>query len=174
VPYKPAAPSEIAFEDVAHAMELFVVAHEYGHHDLRHGKDLDSNPHDEEFQADQFALKIGYEIRSGPFPFENPYLTSGAGGVIMLRALETLAAVERVLGRARPILDTHPSVSSRIARFDSVAVLQPREFERLKNFRLASERVMHGVHAALIPGMQEMAPTLRAQADEFMKAMENG
>jgi hypothetical protein len=167
-PYKPATPSEIAFEDVAHAMELFVVAHEYGHHDLQHGKTLDADPHEEEFQADQFALKIGYEIWSFPFPFENPYLTSGAGGVIMLLALETLAATERILGRSRPASGTHPSVSSRLEKFDSVAVLQPGEFARLKNFRLASERVLRGVYAALIPALEEIAPILRAQATKFM------
>lgn len=174
VPLKPATQGEIAFEDVAHAMELFVIAHEYGHHDYQHGRTIDADPHQEEFQADQFALKIGYEICSYPFRSENPYLTSGGGGVIMLLALETLRDVERILGRARPTPGTHPSIMARIEKFDSVAVLQPREFERLKNFRLASQRVMNTVHNALIPAMEKIAPTLRARTDQLTNAMENG
>ena len=158
VPYKPARATEVMlFEQVARAMEIFVIAHEYGHHHFAHGKSLDADPHLEEFEADQFALRISGELERTPLFFENPYLLSGAGGVVMLLALETLKEIASILGRKqRHAMGTHPAVDARIARFDSVAVLEPREFERLKNFRMAAARVMRSANAALLPALKAL------------------
>jgi hypothetical protein len=162
VPYKPAKPHELLlFEQVARAMEIFVIAHEYGHLHHRHGKGLEADPHVEEFEADQFALRIAYEVERYPFIFGNPYLSSGAGGVILLMALKALREIEQVFGLPRDgVVDTHPAVSARIAKFDSVAVLNPHEFQGLRNFRTAAGRVMRIVHSILLPTFKSLPPDL--------------
>lgn len=161
VPYKPSTISEIGlFEQVARAMELFAVAHEYGHHHLNHGRSVDADAaHREEFEADQFAMKICYEIDRYPVFGPNPYLTSGAGGLILLRAIKTLRAFERKLGGARKsTIDTHPDVAERAARFDSVALLEPAEFTGLKHFRNVSIRIMDVVDAEISPILERLTP----------------
>jgi len=158
VPFKPARPHELLlFEQIARAMELFVIAHEYGHHHHSHGKQLDAAPHAEEFEADQFALRICYEIERYPLFLANPYLSSGAGGVIILTALEALHQIEDLMGVKRTgIIDTHPNTASRIARFNSVAVLKPAEFENLNGFRTAAGRVMRVVNSILLPALKAL------------------
>jgi hypothetical protein len=150
VPFKPATRREaLLFEQVARAMELFAVAHEYGHHDLRHGKEPGSDPHKEEFEADQFALRICYEIERFPFIYDNPYLSSGAGGVVLLLGLEMLKTVENTLDAMTRTFDTHPEPRARIDRMDSVAVTRPREFEMLRSFRTVGFRIMTTVNTEL-------------------------
>jgi hypothetical protein len=162
VPYKPAKPHELLlFEQVARAMEIFAIAHEYGHHHHGHGKKLDADPHREEYEADQFALRIGYEVERYPLIFENPYLASGAGGVILLAALNALREFETTLGSKRGgVADTHPEVSARIAKFNTVALLKPHEFQNLNGFRTAAGRVMRVVHSILMPTFKSLPPDL--------------
>jgi hypothetical protein len=52
--------------------------------------------------------------------------------------------------------DTHPDVASRVARFDSIAVMRPDEFKALKNFRTASARIIGTVRAAISSMLQGM------------------
>jgi hypothetical protein len=142
-PYRPANRYELIFEQVARAMEIFAVAHEYGHHHLSHGRQIGDDPKLEEFNADQFALKIAYEVEKEPLIFVNPYLSSGAGGVILLKALETLRGVGDFIKQEQAKSSvTHPNIAARLARFDSVSVLRPKEFAALKNFRKTSARIM--------------------------------
>jgi hypothetical protein len=175
VRYWPSTPDEvIPFEDVARAMEIFVVAHEYGHHHCQHGRAIDTEPQAEEFEADQFALRIGAVLsKHRPmlpthYPvFSNPYLESGAGAIIMLMALDTLRTVEQALGfpRREPS-GTHPETNVRIAKFESVALLQPAEFVRLKRFRLAAARVMTLVRDLIVPAIPPLpAGSLRKMAE---------
>ncbi len=151
VPFEPSEPALLPLvEQVARAMEIFVIAHEYGHHHHGHGRDMAADARAEEFEADQFALRLcrpmGERDRT---PIWNPYLASGAGGVIMLKALEMLRRFEHALGAAMPTGDTHPSADERIARFDSVAAVEPIAFRTLKGFRGTSARVMDAVDALL-------------------------
>jgi hypothetical protein len=131
-------------------MELFAISHEYGHHDFNHGRTIGEDAHKEEFEADQFALRICYEIEREPLLFVNPYLSSGAGGVVLLLALETLRYFESRMGAAPIVQDSHPHVEARLSRFDSVAVLKPQEFAQLRGFRSACQRIMATVHAELL------------------------
>jgi hypothetical protein len=123
--------------------------------------------HMEEFEADQFALRISGVLAGHRTLLRNPYLESGAGGVIMLMALDTLRAVEHALGFSdRGRSDTHPKLSLRVGKFDSVALLQPEEFARLKRFRLAAERVMTLVHDLIVPAIPPIpAEDLRKLAE---------
>ncbi|GES47178.1 hypothetical protein RsS62_64300 [Rhizobium dioscoreae] len=169
VPFRPARRTElILFEQIARAMELFGIAHEYGHHSYQHGRDIGSDPHQEEFQADQFALKVSYEIEMRPLLAENPYLSSGAGGVILLAALDTLRSIGAVTDdKKNSHLDSHPPTGSRIERFDSVAIMRPEEFAALKNFRVVSARIMSAVELELLDSMQGLNPHLRDLANSI-------
>jgi hypothetical protein len=144
-------------EQIARAMELFAIAHKYGHHRLAQGRNIGADARQEEFDADQFALKICYEVDRMPVIIENPYLISGAGGVVMLMALDTLRVIEEILGEPGADVSTHPSVKERIKRFDSVRMLFPDEFRWLKGFRTLSGRIMSVVQDALLPGFAQIS-----------------
>lgn len=164
VPFEPSGPIEVWLaEQVARAIELFIVAHEYGHHHLEHGRDIAADFRAEEFAADQFALRIGKPIgERDRRPIWNPYLASGSGGVIILKALEQVRMYEQALGGALVENDSHPPADERIARFDSVAVLKPREFAMLKGFRTASARVMNAVASLMADFLKVMPNDARA------------
>jgi IrrE N-terminal-like domain len=79
-PFKPTNQREITLTaQVTRAMELFSIAHEYGHHYLGHGRDILADQRTEEFEADRFALRICNEIEKESGQLYNPYLPSGAG-----------------------------------------------------------------------------------------------
>lgn len=151
VPFVPSDPSQVLLvEQIARAMELFIIAHEYGHHHHGHGRNAAADPRTEEFEADQFALRICRPIgQRDRMPIWNPYLASGSGGVIVLKALETLCQFEQALGAPLHRGEAHPNSDERIARFDAVAVLEPDMFMTLKGFRTASLRVMETVKGLL-------------------------
>jgi hypothetical protein len=169
VPFRPARKDElILFEQVARAMEIFAIAHEYGHNHLGHGRQLDGDPKQEEFQADQFALQICYKVEERPLISNNPYLASGAGGVVLLMALRTLRAFgESISGNKLSPSVTHPSVQERLTRLDSVAVLKPGEFVALKGFRIASERIMTAVDGVLMDLLQALPEERREELRSF-------
>jgi hypothetical protein len=164
-PYRPAAEHELVlFEQVARAMEIFAIAHEYGHHHHDHGRRLEDDPKREEFEADQFALKISYEVETKPLLVWNPYLSSGAGGLVLLLALGILRKCSEVItGVDAEPSDTHPTIPERLARFDTVAVLKPTEFAVLKSFRTVSTRIMTCVDSELSLMIKSLEPSLRDQ-----------
>lgn len=162
VPYKPSTTSEVMLmEQIARAMEIFAIAHEYGHHHLAHGKVLDADAKQEEFGADQFALKISEEVEKIPVGLPNPFLTSGSGGAILLRALDMLSQFERALGAVAVESDTHPAAAARIAKFDSVKVLFPAEFAQHKSWRVTCMRVMDAVEDWLLEFLADGGPELK-------------
>ena len=160
--YKPANKNElILFEQVARAMEIFAIAHEYGHHHYGHGRQLDLDSKSEEFSADQFALLISYEVERKPFLFSNPYLSSGAGGLVLLLSLEILKKfTQAIIGVPLMPSGTHPKISERLDRFNSVAVLKPDEFLALKGFRTTSHRLMTSVDSELSNLLTKLTPDL--------------
>ena len=82
------------------AVEIFALAHEYGHHAMRHGvTDSSDQVVDalvEEHQADLFARSVSMAIGSREVP-PNFYAMSGTGGVIILVALELVKRAKAVL-----------------------------------------------------------------------------
>ena len=173
VPFEPATPVEQPLvEQVARAMEIFIVAHEYGHHDHGHGRDLGADARVEEYEADQFALRICRPIgEHDRTPIWNPYLASGSGAVIVLKALEALRRFEHLLGAPMPPVGTHPSADERIARFDSVAAIEPGSFLVLKGFRTASLRIMEAAGAVLDGYVASMAEENRKQLVAMRRAL---
>ena len=169
VPFEAAPPAQVYLvEQIARAMEIFVIAHEYGHHHHGHGREMGADPRAEEFAADQFALQIGRPIgERDRTPVWNPYLASGAGGVIILRSLQTLRRFEHAFGAALPQEDTHPEVAERVARFDSVAVMEPETFGVLQGFRTTSERIMLAVDALMREFIEAMPEDGRRNLTEI-------
>ncbi|WP_169543595.1 M48 family metalloprotease [Sneathiella aquimaris] len=169
VPYLPANRFELLpFEQVARSMEIFAISHEYGHHHFEHGKEVLSEPFFEEFQADQFALKICYEVENSPLIAPNPYLSSGAGGVALLLALDILKSIENILGNeTSKSSKTHPNILARIDRFDTVSIMKPEEFISLKNFRLVCHRVLEVVGLELLASFSELPPDILKTANSL-------
>ena len=164
VPFKPAQKHEaLLFEQVARAMELYAIAHEFGHHHHAHGKDIAEDPIEHEFEADRFALRILYEIERKPFIAVNPYISSGAGAIVLLRSLQILRIVgDRIIGRDTPNVGTHPFPADRIARFNSVAVMRPQEFDALHSFRRAATRIMDCIEITMVTIVEQLPKNLRA------------
>jgi hypothetical protein len=119
-PFRPSTKDEIILvSQMAFAMEIFALAHEYAHHALKHGRTA-GNPEQarqEEFEADQYALKVceaveeaeRYQWLKGA-ELPNPYLSTGAGGVLLLGSLEIFRKVKgTVYGNIA--YDTHPHYS---------------------------------------------------------------
>ncbi len=172
VPFRPSTRNEVMLmEQVARAMEIFAIAHEYGHHHFTHGRDINAESHLQEFEADQFALRICDEVDRRPVILENPYLVSGAGGVVLLMALEMLRSVEELMGAPPAQGETHPQVAGRVIRFDSVRLLQPAEFKSLKGFRVASSRIMALVNQALVPSLAALPSPLLAEMRRLREQM---
>lgn len=156
-PFKPSRKHElILMEQVARSMEIFAIAHEYGHHHLNHGRSIaPGREHDEEFEADQFALRICREVERHAILMENPYLPSGAGGAILLLSLRTLGKVESLIaGSPAAERKTHPHADERVRRFDSVAALEPARFLQLKQFRDTAVRILNTVESFMIAAFQ--------------------
>jgi hypothetical protein len=78
VPFRPSTPFEaFHFEQIAWAMEIYVVAHEYAHHALAHRSSF-ADPQEQEFEADALAMRIGELLEFEPFSTaSNPYTRTG-------------------------------------------------------------------------------------------------
>jgi hypothetical protein len=123
------------------AIETFSISHEYGHHTSRHGLVADSEESREadfrdEYEADYFAracsIAIGFKEEQVNF-----YAASGAGGVIILGALELVRRTAAVLesgSEQMPPRRRHPPYLDRVA---NLARLDERLIE--KNRQQAGE-----------------------------------
>jgi hypothetical protein len=103
------------------AVELFALAHEYGHHVMRHGvadtSEVTADSFVEEHQADIFARSVCLAIGSRETP-PNFYAMSGTGGVIILGALDLVRRAKAVLKTGKDQTtprDRHPPLTDRIA-----------------------------------------------------------
>jgi hypothetical protein len=120
---------------MSESMELWVVAHEVCHHALRHGTNEstanNSNPFDQEFQADILGRYILASIARRRDTPENDFLVAGIGAALALGAMH-------LVERAQAVLDTgsdsvapsndHPPISERLA------AIQKSDAEALPQF----------------------------------------
>lgn len=171
VPYRPATPTEFhLFEQVAWAMEFFTVAHEFGHHVLGHSNvNEDLKAH--EFQADTFAAKVCEQLEFEPFSsLSNPYTRTGAGGSLMLSALEILRSFETSAANYTAADETHPSAKERIERISKRNLVQPKQLEMDCNFNCTVVRLMDAVAAVMqgfyLAGADELVAEMRRKLRE--------
>lgn len=166
-PYKPSTKSEILLvEQVAHSMEFFGLAHEYAHHALNHGRAVidQEGAHSEEFEADAFALRI-CELIEEDLRYTwlntqecfNPYLWSGAGGILLLSSLEAFRKVKDRIFSKR-VYDTHPDFLSRSFKIKNRYVVQPEAYRVCQDFCSAVENVLKCVMLELEPMMLQFVP----------------
>jgi len=108
------------------AMELFAIAHEYGHHVCRHGRSDEASVGDghgaqavaEEFEADRFALAVSRQIDLDPFA------ASGAGAVLLMKGLEFVRRASEILKTGTDDglrYDSHPRADERVRRLAELA-----------------------------------------------------
>jgi hypothetical protein len=102
------------------AVELFALAHEYGHHVMQHGITDSSadipDPMAEEHQADLFARSASIAIGSQE-SVPNFYAMSGVGGVVILGALDLVRRATALLETGNdqtPPREGHPPFRDRV------------------------------------------------------------
>jgi len=162
-PFKPSTRDEaLLMEQMAFAMEIFALAHEYGHHSLSHGRSVvdGAQARQEEFEADQFAARVCELVeRAERFRWLpgrellNPYLSTGAGGILLLGSLEIFRKVKDRIFRNQHF-DSHPSYAERAARIRSRSVLEPQKFATALDFAGSAESILRCVLLELAPMMQ--------------------
>jgi hypothetical protein len=117
-------PRSVTRAQLLAAMEVFAIAHEYGHHianqrigdvaSVRGGNDLTF--HSEELEADFLACVICTHVALEQAP-QNPYGLWGAGGVLMLKSLELVRRAQVTLRSGSdhvPVSTSHPPIADRI------------------------------------------------------------
>ena len=152
---------------ILESLEIFMVAHEYAHHILRHGRlesaspesGMDQLAHQQEHEADSLAIAIS-QLVTGNKQHENTLMISGVGMVVLLRSLEMLAQTQRILSISSSnvaIGTTHPSIAARLANIDQQAFLWPTAAEGLRHFRRAYDNMMQVVWDEIRPQFERMA-----------------
>lgn len=162
-PFRPSTREEILLvEQMAYAMEIFALSHEYGHHCLKHAKAVAdaATAKEQEFEADRFAHDICEHIEVNErykwIPdreIPNPYLASGSAGILLLGSLEIFRKVKDKIFHNEPY-DTHPEFSERSKRIKACFVLQPQKYLFALDFCTSVENVLKCVLVELEPMMK--------------------
>jgi hypothetical protein len=129
--------------DLLFSMELFAVAHEYGHHALMHGVAESSSPDGDatmmEHDADGFARMVSMAIGTNS-ERSNIFAMSGAGAVLMLGALDLVRRTRHVLEAGNtnfPPREIHPPLCERVTHIGSFDCFAPQELrEKFAAMRL--------------------------------------
>lgn len=161
--FRPSTREEVfLMEQMAIAMEIFGLAHELGHHCLDHGRSLEGqlSPKEEEFEADLFAVKlcekveatVAYKAIQG-FELQNPYLSTGAGGVLLLGAIELFRKVKEKIFH-NPRFDTHPDFLDRANKLMHRHVLDLGLHQSTVDFCSSATNVLRCVMLELEPIME--------------------
>jgi hypothetical protein len=144
---------------ILRAMELFAVAHEFGHHvDYSNRKGTEKeNSLLQEFGADVFAAIISKAVADkGPPPhYSDMFTFSGAGGVLMLGALDLVRRANSVLETGAdemPYSKTHPPLRARLKVLESVYISDNLEDHRLfSQTRRQLAEMIEEIWVALLP-----------------------
>jgi hypothetical protein len=145
------------------AIEVFVMAHEYGHHALKHGRMESSEDRADiqmqEHEADLFARAISLVAdREAEVP--NMYLRSGVGGVVILGALDLVRRAHATLrtgsDRFEP-RDTHPPFEERVAIFGAMDQSLPAETQAIfADLRGEFAKIVEGIWQLVLPILQDL------------------
>ncbi|HEY8594563.1 MAG TPA: hypothetical protein VIL84_04900 [Devosiaceae bacterium] len=115
------------------SLEVFAVAHEYGHHVFAHGTKSSSSGdqcHAEEYEADLFARAVSISVGLNDDPI-NFYAISGVGGVLILGALTLVERAKAMLSKGSdeiPKSETHPSLQERVKRIALLDEVAPQDY----------------------------------------------
>jgi hypothetical protein len=144
------------------AMEWFALAHEYGHHVMKHGQATSSaEAHKafvDEHEADLFARAVSIALGDNAEP-PNFYALSGAGGVIVLGLMEMIRSARWVLETG---LDSAPAGTSHPPLVDRVKVLGlldqqlPEQLRVIaKDMRECFLKIVEGIWEDVLPVLQQ-------------------
>jgi hypothetical protein len=144
-------------------MELFVVAHEFGHHIAKHSLegsaavDSESNLQSkiDELEADRIAALIVADFGAES---QIHAAHSVAGGVVALVGLDLLRRTRSVLstGRVQQIdSNTHPTLDQRLLVFDTLRY-DPRNVEHVRSTRQNFRDILEGLWDLILPDLQAM------------------
>lgn len=164
VPFKPSRRHELLLmEQTVFSMEIFALAHELGHHCRGHGRQLTGSEQAkrEEFEADSFAAKLcervegtdAYKIAQG-YKYTNPYLWTGAGGVLLLGSLETFRKFKSKI-YCNNSFDTHPEFEERAKRIRQINALEPEAYRVRQEFCSSVQNILSCVLLELEPLMEQ-------------------
>jgi hypothetical protein len=145
------------------AVELFALAHEYGHHVMQHGVTDSSadipDPFIEEHQADLFARGASMAIGSRE-PVPNLYAMFGVGAVVILGALDLVRRATALLESGSdqpPPRERHPPFRDRVK---VIALLDQRLAVHLRptaaNMRDCFVQIMEVIWEFARPGIAEL------------------
>jgi hypothetical protein len=142
------------------AMEVFAIADEYGHHALDHGLTTSANEEtaffEQEHAADSFARGISLVIGKDENAF---FLLSGAGGALILGAIELISRTRAILATGQdglPHSTTHPPVAERIRFMDDADLehLPKEDAEEFVGVRRSMVDVLNAIWAEAKPVME--------------------
>lgn len=146
------------------AVELFAIAHEYGHHIMMHGvasasSEETADPFVEEHQADIFARSASIAIGSRE-NVPNFYAMSGTGGVIILGALDLVRRAKAILETGNdqtPPRERHPPVADRIAHIALLDEhLAPNQREAAVDMRRCFLEIIEIIWEAVRPHLVDL------------------
>ncbi len=161
-----AAPDELAQVTrilLLNAMEWFALAHEYGHHVMRHGQATSSsttrNIFEDEHEADLFARSVSIAL-GGKTEVLNMYALSGVGGIIVLGMMDLVRRGRTVLKTGldnAPPRRSHPPLADRVTAF---GLLDQHLAEELRaaasDMRNCFTSILEGIWTEVLPIVQQL------------------
>lgn len=155
---------------ILEAMELFVLAHEFGHHisasinpksfPIPSGN---SENHTEEYRADFLAGIILVYLGGDPNP-TNLFTGSGAGAALLLSVLDMIDRTRTLLVTGRDSIltsESHPSVKDRIAAFGATDIFvheaeRPMLIDARTCFTKISEEIWQLLRDNMLNALEEI------------------